>query len=609
MDKILLSLLIVTTSLVFGQHDPHEFCGTMFRHNQLMQTDPEYRARRAEIAKQHKNIEKQLQGQKAPILTVPVVVHVIHTGQSVGSGANISDAQIQSAINALNEDFRRMAGTNGFGGGVDTEIEFCLAVRDPNGQSTSGINRVDGSSVSGYSSGGMRLQTTSGASETSVKALSRWPKASYYNIWIVTEIDGNNGGSGTQGFAYFPGASSSVDGAVILYNAFGTTGNLKGYTDMNRTATHEIGHGLDLYHTFEGDNGGGSCPPSGTTQGDEVADTPPHRRSSSNCPSSNSNPCVSGGSLGDVVHNYMDYSSQTCKDEFTAGQSTRMRTALQGSRSSLLTSSACLQDVPNDITLSSLDFPGTKVCAGTFSPVLTIKNSGTNTISSFDVIYDIDGGTAQVYSWTGALTSGSAISVTVDPISNLSNGGHTLNITVTNPNNSSDPNPADNSDSQIFNYSPVKPVINLVTNDFMESSLNLPTYIWLRENVVRPNLVTRSVKPLWDGNYRVIAIDNVGCASDTSDPYGYFFTGLLPEDENSLVKIYPNPATSAVTIELPVSDESSFVQLFNTRGQLILEQTLTETRSDINISGIENGIYMIRIAHPGGIKTSRFTKL
>ena len=220
MDKILLALLIVTSSLVFGQHDTHEFCGTMYRHNELMKTDPEYRARREQIAKETKKYQKHLTGQKAPILTVPVVVHVIHTGQSVGSGANISDAQIQSAITALNEDYRKMPGTNGFGGGVDTEIEFCLAITDPNGQPTTGINRVNGSSLSGYSSGGIRLQTTSGANEISVKALSKWPKSSYYNIWIVTEIDGNNGGSGTQGFAYFPGAGSSVDGAVILYNAF-----------------------------------------------------------------------------------------------------------------------------------------------------------------------------------------------------------------------------------------------------------------------------------------------------------------------------------------------------------------------------------------------------
>src|SRR5690606_23592856 len=99
-----------------------------------------------------------------------------------------------------------------------------------------------------------------GANEQAVKDLSRWPNNRYYNIWIVSEIDSNNAGAGIQGFAYFPGAPSNIDGAVMLYNAFGYDPtmllgyNLKSYTNRNTTATHEMGHALGLYHTFQGDD-------------------------------------------------------------------------------------------------------------------------------------------------------------------------------------------------------------------------------------------------------------------------------------------------------------------------------------------------------------------
>src|SRR5690554_453147 len=80
------------------------------------------------------------------VLTMPVVVHVIHNGQSVGVGPNIADGQVLSQITILNQDFNRMAGTPGFNTdpvGADTEVQFCLAQTDPNGNVTNGINRVN----------------------------------------------------------------------------------------------------------------------------------------------------------------------------------------------------------------------------------------------------------------------------------------------------------------------------------------------------------------------------------------------------------------------------------------------------------------------------------
>src|SRR5690606_28434872 len=137
----------------------------------------------------------------------------------------------------------------------------------------------------------------------------------------VNKIDGQDGFNSTSsfvaGFAWFPGASADVDGTVML--AYSAQANSK-------TLPHEIGHAFGLYHTFEGDNGGTSCPVNAncSNDGDEVCDTDPHIRSLFTCPVG-INPCTNNP-YGTVVNNIMDYSS--CPDRFTQGQSNRIIAAL-----------------------------------------------------------------------------------------------------------------------------------------------------------------------------------------------------------------------------------------------------------------------------------------
>jgi hypothetical protein len=299
----------------------HEQCAHSNIHEKLMDTNDEYRE---EQLNREASLEQLILDARAGLvpksdgnLTIPVVIHIIHDGDELGTGSNISDEQVWSAINGLNEDYRKMAGTNGDGSGADIEVEFCLAQRDPDDNAHSGINRISGCSITDYCSEGITAGQGQGANELDVKNLSRWPNQDYYNIWVVTEIENNNGGSGIQGYAYFP-TTSPVDGTVLLYNAFGTTGNLKSYTNMNRTLTHELGHGFALFHTFQG----GSCDESNCQlQGDRVCDTPPTTLNS-NCSSA----ACSGNQQ---VENYMDYTSQTCKDMFTEGQKERMRLSIE----------------------------------------------------------------------------------------------------------------------------------------------------------------------------------------------------------------------------------------------------------------------------------------
>jgi len=373
----LLTLLFVLVSL-FGnaQQGNEEQCAAHLRHEKLLITDPVYK-------RNHENAERQIQGilqnitingsngAQAQIfgdtLEIPVVVHVIHTGQSVGVGANIATSQINDAITVLNDRYRKTPNTHGDANGVDTEIQFVLAKRDPDCNSTTGIVRVNGSSVTDYADEGITAGQGSGAVELDVKALSRWPATDYLNIWVVTEIEDNGGGFGIQGYAYFPGVSASYDGVVIMNTCFGTTGTVNSWNNLNRTLTHEVGHYFNLYHTFEGDNSGNNCPGTtngcGSGSGDCCGDTEPHIRAASNCPTG-TNGCTST-SWDDVQHNYMNYSSQSCADMFTDNQSDRMRAALLGPRHSLLSSLGTEAPSTNTVASASCS-PNTTNLSNTF---------------------------------------------------------------------------------------------------------------------------------------------------------------------------------------------------------------------------------------------------
>lgn len=364
-------------SLVKDGHT--EPCHFDQRHKHLMATDADYRAR----IDQNRQIVQNLVNNAAfrsgtDTLWIPIVVHVMHLGEAVGTTTNISDAQIQSAIDNMNDRYNGTVGTTS-----DTKIQFCLAQRDTNGVATTGIVRIDASS---HTSGGDNYGTLGITSnnEQGVKNLSKWDHNLYCNVWVVSEIEDNGGGAGTQGYAYFPGASASVDGIVCLYNAFGydpTTAlgyELKSFTNENTTMTHEVGHYLDLFHTFEGDADGTFCPSNAdcNTEGDEICDTQAHIRSGTGCPSG-ANAC-DVGNLEDIVDNYMNYASESCTVNFTTGQKDRMRAAACGTRSGLLGGLQCS---------STLPYPAP--AAPTCSPNYTTPNSNNIGITNI-TIGDLD---------------------------------------------------------------------------------------------------------------------------------------------------------------------------------------------------------------------------
>jgi PKD repeat protein len=368
--NILLLLMLVFVLATFSQLTPlkntnqlnnsstSESCGFDHMHDMLLSSNADYRQRTEDFNNFMKSYNVPKSG---ATYVVPVVVHVMHKGEAVGTGSNISEVDINQGILQLNERFRKIPGSLGDGNGVDVDIEFALAVRDPNGNCTNGIVRVDMTGNSTYMNFGVRAQTSNGITDAALKATSRWNTLEYYNIYLVSEIDDNECGFGIQGYAYFASAhGQSYDGMVQLGCKFAQSGNT--------TLTHELGHAMNLYHTFEGDNNGNSCPSNTncSSQGDRCCDTPPHIRSASNCVTG-TNSCDGGSSKELFIHNYMDYSSDACQSEFTADQKARANAAISVTRASYLAANGNMSLVPPSTAGVDFSVSSSVVCLG--SPV------------------------------------------------------------------------------------------------------------------------------------------------------------------------------------------------------------------------------------------------
>lgn len=311
-------------------------CATVEHNEEIFQANPALREQRAKTVEAINERVKQMElngTQKSNVIkTIPVVVHVVYGNAS----QNISDAQIQSQIAILNQDYRKLNSdfntsvNTAFGNaGADCQIEFCLAQQDPNGQATTGITRTSTTSSPFNQSGDDVKFTNSGGHDA-------WPSNKYLNIWVCDLA--NN----LLGYAQFPGGPANTDGVVIKYNAFGNTGAVTSPYNKGRTATHEVGHWLDLRHIWGDDSG--ACVATGGSD-DLVSDTPEQKDQNFGCPTfpliSGAGANCAGTNPGAMFMNYMDYTNDACMYMFTSGQSTRMNAALTTSRASLLTSAGC----------------------------------------------------------------------------------------------------------------------------------------------------------------------------------------------------------------------------------------------------------------------------
>jgi hypothetical protein len=252
-------------------------------------------------------------------ITIPVVVHVIHSGQALGTGRNIPDQQVFNQIAILNEDFNRLnadrVNTPAVFQGGNVNIRFVLACIDPNGLGTTGINRFQ-STTTDFSVDGNTAESP--AKHTNQGGVDAWPTDRYLNIWVCSLTNGILGaGTFPSDYTLRP----NIDGLIIDFEAFGSGGNSVAPFDLGRTATHEVGHWLNLTHIW-GDEG--AC--SGT---DNCNDTP--NQGDFTPPSitpvfPNRTSC---GNNGDMWMNFMDYSADRFMNLFTQDQVNRMRAVFQ----------------------------------------------------------------------------------------------------------------------------------------------------------------------------------------------------------------------------------------------------------------------------------------
>lgn len=343
-----LSLLLLSVSSIAQTHRKCNFQAVIEKLEKHHKYDP-IKATQSEIAASSKS---------DTVITIPVVFHIIWKYPH----QNLSEAQIYSQIDVLNEDYRRQNNNlhlvNLPFTAADVKIEFCLAKVDPLGQYTHGITRTQTN------------QEDIGINNTYFNIKPAWNRDEYLNIWV------GDFGNNIAGQAYPPGSPANLDGVMIDYTNFGRVGNLQSPYDLGRTLTHEVGHWLGLYHPW-GLNP--SC-----SNDDLVSDTPNQSEIYYGCPGTK----FSCNTL-DNTANFMGYVDDGCMAHFSQGQKSRMRNVLLNQRAEITRSlKGCNAVGLKNITkkAEALIYPNPS------NGVFNLEFSTQTTIDSKNIIlYDLNG--------------------------------------------------------------------------------------------------------------------------------------------------------------------------------------------------------------------------
>jgi hypothetical protein len=335
---------------------------------------------------------------------IPVVVHILHNGTSIGVEANISDAQVLSQIRVLNEDFRRKNAdairtpAEFLPVAADANIEFVLAKQDPNGLPTTGIVRKQGPKT---------IYAPEDA--TLIGQTSQWNPEEYLNVWVVPLV------SPFLGYATFPTSNlpglnfsptaAIRDGITIDYLFFGTGPGTAANT-TGRTATHEVGHYLGLRHIW-GDE-------AGCELDDFVLDTP--SQDNPNNTICNDNPSRFSCGNSNMIQNYMDYTPDPCMNLFTKGQVDRFDVVLTNSpRRATLVNSRGTKDpiLPSrDVSLSKVVNPADALCQTIVAPQVEIQNRGFELVSSVRIEFRWNGNLIESKRFTTELRTTEKVTLT-----------------------------------------------------------------------------------------------------------------------------------------------------------------------------------------------------
>ena len=474
---------------------------------------------------------------------LPVVVHIVHEN----GVENIPDAVVEQGIDDLNAAFAN-TGYYDQGTGVPTGFQFCLARRDPDGNATNGINRIESALTE------MTLEND----DLDLKNLSRWDPTQYVNIWLVRGICSISSGCGVAGYAYFPTAhGSNIDGIVMEANYFGST------TSNSAVQVHEMGHYLGLYHTFQGGCLNNDC----LSDGDRVCDTPPDQSTAQVPCNGTMNSCSTDTNSGfatdqnDLFINYMDYGDLDCYSAFTQGQTDRMVFTIEGIRASLLESQGCLDPCTIDIA-ASFNVDETTIAVGT---MLNFENTSSG---------------ATAYSWfiDGILfSSGENSSFTFNDL-----GFYEIELIVTN----SDPNCISRTTVKIEVICPIEASFSISntnplpgeTINFTNNSSAATSYSWSVNGVQQSTNTNFNSSFAAEGAYLIcLEASNSFCSDETC----FYVYVSIPDD--------CNPEPSLVSYSSPTLDEMGWHLLPLPSGNLLMaseqeeEVVLSELDSDLNL--------------------------
>jgi surface protein len=359
-------------------------------HEYLMKNDVKYKERFLyfmEDIKKNKNNPEFKSNAKATYV-IPVVVHIIYNGDS-DPIKNLSIDNVNIAINELNLSYS------------GTGIQFCLANRDPYGNTTNGVNMVDGKDISTNYNGLVYMNEHKGAcggvSDYMIKSATLWPEKDYYNMWAVSAVcvdKKSNSDTTTRGYAWFPWSSleygpSLIHGAVVDIDF-----SFKNPTDAKSifVLAHETGHYLGLFHTFQGvwkweilpGIGFNQCPENDDCEfdGDRICDTPPHKINDCD------NTSCFNGNWDNSKNNYMNYCTDVDREDrlFTPEQIGRMKywtIANESPRKSLLSSLGCIPPALPDLTISNSSVSPTSVDpGGNVTVTFKVNNIGSKAASA-----------------------------------------------------------------------------------------------------------------------------------------------------------------------------------------------------------------------------------
>lgn len=577
-------------------------------------------------------------------VTIPVVVNVIWNT----TAENISDAQIQSQIDVLNADFRalnadRLNTPSIFSNLIaDFEINFCLATQDPSGNATTGIRRQNTTRTSFSSNDAMKYTAQGG--------LDAWDRNKYLNLWVCDLS------STLLGYAQFPGGAAATDGVVCDYLYFGTVGVATAPFNKGRTATHEVGHWLNLRHIW-GDATCGS---------DLVSDTPTHNTSNGGCPSIPHYSTCSGAPQ-EMTMNYMDYTDDACMYMFTTGQKARAQAlfATGGSRVSLLTSPGCQPPSGGGGCAVASGLNATSIAqttatlnwgavSGATSYNLQVKLSSSSTWTTFTgltgtssnitgltanstynyQVQTVCGGTSAAYSSAASFTtlaSGGGGCTDTYESNNTKNTAKVIPVNTTFT-----AQIASSTDVDWYKFANTSATRNIkidlttlpfdydirlyrgTNNSVLASSLNGGT---TDETLIyNTNTVSTSYYAKVEGYQGVfsttqcytmrVSLSSSAFRTDGSSDGDVEELEIPVVFENVPFGMFPNPASNQITVEVPMDTEADVqVSIFDPSGKATLQQHRVLGKGDnqmsFDVSRLPNGIYFVEVRNGKSLNTRK----